>query len=109
MEYHGELGAKACQLPWSTGAENWYGEVVWKPGSLHGVLWRARVETWQLPWSLMDSAVWVLDILMEYHEKVGVVGNRHTSGVLLGLSVDPWSISIQRMRPTVYVNLSSGH
>ena len=30
---------------WSTGTENWYGEVVWKPGSFHGVPWKARVET----------------------------------------------------------------
>ena len=45
--------------------------------------------------------MWILDILMEYHGVVGVVGNRHTSGVLLGLSVDLWSICIQRMRPTV--------
>ena len=27
------------------------------------------METWQLPGSPMDSAVWTLDILMEYHEK----------------------------------------
>ena len=36
-------------------------ERVWKPGTLHGVPWRARVETWQLSWSRMDSAVWIRD------------------------------------------------
>ena len=30
-----------------------------KPGSLHGVPWTARVETLQLPWSPMDSSVWI--------------------------------------------------
>ena len=48
MEYHGELGA-----------EYGYVELVRRGG----------VETWQLPWSPMGSAVWILDILMEYHEK----------------------------------------
>ena len=27
------------------------------------------METWQHPWSAMESAVWILDILMESHEK----------------------------------------
>ena len=44
MEYrHGEL-------VWT--------ERVWKPGSFHGVPWIASVETWQVPWSPMDSSVW---------------------------------------------------
>ena len=53
MEYHGEVEQRSVSyhgvpwrvLVWSTGTENWYGEVVWKPGSLHGVARRARVET----------------------------------------------------------------
>ena len=60
-------------LVWSTGTENWYGEVVWKPVSYHGVPWRAwcgnlsatmeyhgelGAETSQLPWSTMESLVW---------------------------------------------------
>ena len=51
----------------------------------------------------------VVDTLMEYHEKSELGRNRHTSGVLLGISLDLWSICIHRMRPTVDVNLSSGH
>ena len=34
-------------------------ERVWKLGSLHGVPWRARMETSQLPWSPMDCSVWI--------------------------------------------------
>ena len=34
-------------MVWSTGTVNWYG--------------RARVETWQLPWSPMDDTVWIRD------------------------------------------------
>ena len=40
----------------------------------------------------MDSAVWILDTLMEYLEKSELWRNRHTSGVLLGMSTNPWSI-----------------
>ena len=36
-----------------------HGERVWKRGSFHGVPWIAIVETWQLPWSPMDSSVWI--------------------------------------------------
>ena len=49
-----------------------------------------------------------VDILMEYHEKSELWGGRHTSGVLLGISVYLWTICIQRMRPAVDVNLNSG-
>ena len=49
--------------------ENWYGEARVRTWPLPGVPWRARVETWQHPWSATESAVWILDILMEYHEK----------------------------------------
>ena len=61
-----ELGAETCQLPWysteSLGVEYRYGELVRRRGA----------ETLQLPWSpwsLMDGAVWILDILKEYDEK----------------------------------------
>ena len=43
----------------SLGVEYRYGELVRRSG----------VKTWQHPWSPMDSAVWIQDILMEYHEK----------------------------------------
>ena len=56
-------------LVWSTDTENWYDEVCVEIWQSPRVPWRARVETWQLPWSPMDSVVWILDILMEYHEK----------------------------------------
>ena len=36
-----------------------HGERVWKRGCFHGVPWIASVETWQLPWSPMDSSVWI--------------------------------------------------
>ena len=52
-------GSVVSVLISDVGVEYRYGEVVWKPGSLHGVPWRARVETWQLPRSPMDSAVWI--------------------------------------------------
>ena len=44
-----------------------HGERVCKLGSLLGVPCRARVE--KLPRNPMESAVWILDILVEYHEK----------------------------------------
>ena len=44
-----------------------WAERVWKPGSLRGVPWRARVETWQLPWSPMDSECGNLAASMESH------------------------------------------
>ena len=60
MEYHGELGAETCQQPWRVfGVEYRYGELVQRSG----------VETWQPSWGPLESAVWTLDILMEYHEK----------------------------------------
>ena len=52
------------------GVEHPYGELaerVWKPGSLHGVPWRARVETWQLTWSPIDSTGGNLAASMESH------------------------------------------
>ena len=91
---------------WSTGTENWYCEVVWKPGSLHGVPWRARVETWQLPWSPMDGAVGILDILMEYHEKSELRGIVTPAECCWEY---PWICGASVLRPTVDVNLSSGH
>ena len=63
-----------------------------------------------------------VDILMEYHEKSVMVDSLmecheefvgvylHTrDDVGFGTSVDLWKICIQRLRPTVDVNLSSGH
>ena len=62
-----------------------------------------------------------VDILMEYHEKSVIVDSfmecyeefvvyLHTrDDVGIVTSVDLWRICIQRMRPTVDVNLSSGH
>ena len=103
MECHGELGAEICQLPWSTmeslglwstGTENWCGEVVWKPGSFHGVPWIAQCGYWTFSWSTMRSRS---------------CGESSHSGVLLGISMNLWSICVQRVRPTVDVNLSSGH
>ena len=81
----------------------------------HGEL---GAETGQHPWNAMDSALWILDILMEYHEKsvwkVSLM-EYHEKSVLwesshqrsfVGTSVNLWRICIQRMRPTVDVNLT---
>ena len=38
--------------------------------------------------------------------EVGVVGKRHTSGVLLGISVDLWSVCIKQMRRTVEMSFA---
>ena len=46
------------EMVWKRGSFHgvpWRG--VEKSGSLHGVPWRGVVETWQLPWSPMDSSV----------------------------------------------------
>ena len=65
MESHGEMWWKQGSfhgVPWiacgnvATSMES-HGEVWWKRGNLHGVPWRGVVETWQLPWSPMDSSV----------------------------------------------------
>ena len=49
-----------------------------------------------------------VDILMECHEEF-VVYLPTRDDVGIGTSADLWRICVQRMRPTVDVNLSSGH
>ena len=74
------LGAETCQLPWSS-MESECGNLA-ASMEPHGVPWRAQCGYWTFSWrtvrsrggrshswSAMDSAVWILDILMEYHEK----------------------------------------
>ena len=54
-----------------------------------------------------EKSVWKVS-LMECHEGFVVYLHTRDDGEI-GTSVDLWRICIQRMRPTVDVNLSSGH
>ena len=88
--------------------------------SYHGVPWRASCGDLSILIEYHEELVRV-DILMEYHEKSVMVASLtechvefvvylHTrDDVGIGTSVDLWRICIERMRPTVDVNLSSGH
>ena len=57
----------------------------------------------------MESAVWILDILMEFHEKSDLVGESSHQRSFVGISVNLWSMCIQRLRLTSDLNQNSGH
>ena len=70
-------GSVVSVLISDVGVEYRHGELVWterawKPDSLHGVPRRARVETWQLPWSPMDSECENLAASMESHGQLSL-------------------------------------
>ena len=73
MESHGDLVL-------STGIEYRYGEVVWKPGSFHGVPWKSACGN--LAASMESHEKSVLKVsLVEYHEELVECGCGHSHGV----------------------------